>query len=59
MVLFIKSTYPLRAGAADVGMFFGIYARAPSAGRPRLARWPRGEQKLDWLPLIGRGPTGL
>jgi RNA polymerase sigma factor (sigma-70 family) len=26
-VRLIQSTYPLRAGAADVGMFFGIYSR--------------------------------
>jgi RNA polymerase sigma-70 factor (ECF subfamily) len=26
-VRLIQSTYPLRAGAADVGMFFSIYAR--------------------------------
>ncbi len=26
-VQLIQSTYPLRAGAADVGMFFGIYSR--------------------------------
>jgi hypothetical protein len=45
-VRLIQSTYPLRAGAADVGMFFGIYARAPSAGRSRLARRPRGDRGL-------------
>jgi RNA polymerase sigma factor (sigma-70 family) len=27
-VRLVQSTYPLRAGAADVGMFFGIYARS-------------------------------
>ena len=27
-VRLIQSSYPLRAGAADVGMFFGIYARS-------------------------------
>ena len=27
-VRLIQSTYPLRAGAADVGMFFGIYSRS-------------------------------
>ena len=27
-VQLIQSTYPLRAGAADVGMFFGIYSRS-------------------------------
>jgi len=42
----IQSTYPLRAGAADVGMFFGIYARAPVRvapawldGREVIAVW--------------------
>jgi hypothetical protein len=24
----VQSTYPLRAGAADVGMFFGIYSQS-------------------------------
>src|SRR6202049_357021 len=28
-VRLVQSTYPLRAGAADVGMFFGIYSRSP------------------------------
>jgi len=28
-VRLVQSTYPLRAGAADVGMFFGIYSREP------------------------------
>jgi RNA polymerase sigma factor (sigma-70 family) len=27
-VRLVQSTYPLRAGAADVGMFFGIYSRS-------------------------------
>jgi hypothetical protein len=27
-VRLIQSTYPLRTGAADVGMFFGIYSRS-------------------------------
>jgi RNA polymerase sigma-70 factor (ECF subfamily) len=27
-VRLIQSSYPLRAGAADVGMFFGIYSRS-------------------------------
>ena len=27
-VRLIQSTYPMRAGAADVGMFFGIYSRS-------------------------------
>ncbi len=43
----IQSTYPLRAGAADVGMFFGIYAKidgvrlAPAwlEGREVIAVW--------------------
>jgi RNA polymerase sigma-70 factor (ECF subfamily) len=29
-VRLVQSTYPLRAGAADVGMFFGIYSRSAS-----------------------------
>jgi hypothetical protein len=34
-VRLIQSSYPLRAGAADVGMFFGIYSRAaPRCGSP-------------------------
>ena len=35
-VRLIQSTYPLRAGAADVGMFFGIYAQARRCGSPPL-----------------------
>ena len=46
-VRLIQSTYPLRAGAADVGMFFGIYAKiegvrlAPAwlEGREVIAVW--------------------
>ena len=46
-VRLIQSTYPLRAGAADVGMFFGIYSRsAPVRLVPRLAGWPRGDRDL-------------
>jgi RNA polymerase sigma factor (sigma-70 family) len=46
-VRLIQSTYPLRAGAADVGMFFGIYAHSASVrlapawldGREVIAVW--------------------
>ena len=45
-VRLIQSTYPLRAGAADVGMFFDIYARPPVRvapawldGREVIAVW--------------------
>src|SRR6202162_2640082 len=38
-VKLVQSTYPLRAGAADVGMFFGIYSRSAPVrlAPPRLA----------------------
>jgi hypothetical protein len=60
-VRLIQSTYPLRAGAADVGMFFGIYAKiegvrlAPAwlEGREVIAVWedPQGAKPsyLMWL----------
>jgi RNA polymerase sigma-70 factor (ECF subfamily) len=60
-VRLIQSTYPLRAGAADVGMFFGIYAKiegvrlAPAwlEGREVIAVWedPQAEKPsyLMWL----------
>ena len=46
-VRLIQSTYPLRTGAADVGMFFGIYARSAPVrlapawldGREVIAVW--------------------
>jgi len=46
-VRLIQSSYPLRAGRAEVGMFFGIYARQPPArvgpawldGREVIAVW--------------------
>ncbi len=46
-VRLIQSSYPLRAGRADVGMFFSIYARQPPArvspawldGREVIAVW--------------------
>ncbi len=43
-VKLVQSTYPLRAGAADVGMFFGIYSR----GAPvRLApAWLDGREVI-------------
>jgi hypothetical protein len=40
-VRLIQSTYPLRAGAADV------YARPPVRVAPRLARRPRGDRGLE------------
>jgi RNA polymerase sigma-70 factor (ECF subfamily) len=40
----VQSTYPLRAGAADVGTFFGIYSRGPLV---RLAPRPRSLPKLE------------
>ena len=33
-VRLVQSTHPLRAGAADVSMFFGIYSRQPRHGSP-------------------------
>ena len=60
-VRLIQSTYPLRAGAADVGTFFGIYAKiegvrlAPAwlEGREVIAVWedPQAEKPsyLMWL----------
>ena len=41
-VRLVQSTYPVRTGAADVGMFFGIYSRNPPA---RLApAWLEGRE---------------
>jgi RNA polymerase sigma factor (sigma-70 family) len=57
-VRLIQSTYPLRAGAADVGMFFGIYSRgapvrvAPAwlDGREVIAVWEDSQaEKPDYL----------
>jgi RNA polymerase sigma factor (sigma-70 family) len=43
-VRLIQSTYPLRAGAADVGMFFGIYSRSAPV---RLApAWLNGREVI-------------
>jgi RNA polymerase sigma factor (sigma-70 family) len=43
-VRLIQSTYPLRAGAADVGMFFGIYAQMAPV---RLApAWLHGREVI-------------
>ncbi|HLX13839.1 MAG TPA: sigma-70 family RNA polymerase sigma factor [Bradyrhizobium sp.] len=43
-VQLIQSTYPLRTGAADVGMFFGIYSRSAPA---RLASaWLDGREVI-------------
>jgi RNA polymerase sigma-70 factor (ECF subfamily) len=43
-VRLIQSTYPLRAGAADVGMFFGIYSR--SAPVRLAAAWLDGREVI-------------
>jgi RNA polymerase sigma factor (sigma-70 family) len=57
-VRLIQSTYPVRAGAADVGMFFGIYSRgapvrlAPAwlDGREVIAVWEDPQAvKPDYL----------
>jgi hypothetical protein len=43
-VRLIQSSYPLRAGASDVGMFFGIYARSAPV---RLApAWLHGREVI-------------
>ena len=44
-VRLIQSSYPLRAGAADVGMFFGIYSRSAPV---RLApAWLDGREVIN------------
>ena len=43
-VRLIQSAYPLRAGAADVGMFFGIYSR--SAPRRLAPAWLDGREVI-------------
>jgi RNA polymerase sigma factor (sigma-70 family) len=43
-VKLVQSTYPLRAGAADVGMFFGIYSR--SAPVRLAAAWLDGREVI-------------
>jgi RNA polymerase sigma factor (sigma-70 family) len=43
-VRLIQSTYPVRAGAADVGMFFGIYSR--SAPVRLAAAWLDGREVI-------------
>lgn len=60
-VRLIQSTYPLRVGAADVGMFFGIYARSAPVrvapawldGREVIAVWEDSQavkpSYLMWL----------
>jgi RNA polymerase sigma-70 factor (ECF subfamily) len=61
-VRLIQSTYPVRAGAADVGMFFGIYSRSAPVrlapawldGREVIAVWEGDPQAvkpsyLMWL----------
>jgi RNA polymerase sigma factor (sigma-70 family) len=60
-VRLVQSTYPLRAGAADVGMFFGIYSRSAPVrlapawldGREVIAVWEDSQavkpSYLMWL----------
>jgi RNA polymerase sigma factor (sigma-70 family) len=43
-VRLVQSTYPLRAGAADVGMFFGVYSR--SAPVRLAAAWLDGREVI-------------
>lgn len=43
-VRLIQSTYPVRAGAADVGMFFGIYSR--SAPARLVPAWLEGREVI-------------
>jgi RNA polymerase sigma-70 factor, ECF subfamily len=43
-VRLVQSTYPLRAGAADVGMFFGVYSR--SAPVRLAAGWLEGREVI-------------
>jgi RNA polymerase sigma factor (sigma-70 family) len=43
-VRLVQSTYPLRAGAADVGMFFGIYSRG--APVQLAAAWLDGREVI-------------
>jgi len=43
-VRLIQSTYPLRSGAADVGMFFGIYAKI--AGVRLAPAWLEGREVI-------------
>jgi RNA polymerase sigma factor (sigma-70 family) len=64
-VRLVQSTYPVRAGAADVGMFFGIYGRsapvrlAPAwlEGREVIAVWENARAAkpdyLMWLDWTG------
>jgi hypothetical protein len=63
-VRLVQSTYPVRAGAADVGMFFGIYSRSAPVrlapawldGREVIAVWenplatkPDYVMRLEWM----------
>jgi Sigma-70, region 4 len=63
-VQLIQSSHPLRAGAADVGMFFGVYSRsAPDQLHPRLPLCPlrrrRRGRRLQKRYLRFRGRVGL
>jgi RNA polymerase sigma-70 factor (ECF subfamily) len=52
-VRLIQSTHPLRAGAADVGMFFGIYSRSAPV---RLApAWLDGREVI----AVYEGPQAV
>jgi RNA polymerase sigma factor (sigma-70 family) len=57
-VRLIQSTHPLRAGAADVGMFFGIYAKSEGV---RLApAWLEGREVIAvWEDLQAEKPSYL
>jgi RNA polymerase sigma-70 factor, ECF subfamily len=51
-VRLVQSTYPLRTGAADVGMFFGIYARSAPV---RLApAWLDGREVIAVWRILTR-----
>lgn len=64
-VRLVQSTYPPRAGAADVGMFFGIYSRSAPVrlaaawldGREVIAVWENSQAMkpdyLMWLEWTG------
>jgi hypothetical protein len=62
-VRLVQSTYPLRAHAADVGMFFGIYSRSAqvrlaqplSSARRGLRRGHRIVQKKQRLLRFKNG----
>jgi RNA polymerase sigma factor (sigma-70 family) len=57
-VRLVQSTYPVRAGAADVGMFFGIYSRSAPV---RLApAWLDGREVIAvWEDALAVKPSYL